>query len=118
MTIHEKIRDKKLQHNINRKAAKILALSTEKEMINMNIFQGKKYYLLMKVKLTLIRYRLGNIGWCKCGYDCKLMATFAKRLCLLLWLKSCRARGAFRYSVFMGNYLTISHTCSPYLPSR
>ena len=38
MTIHEKIRDKKLQHNINRKAAKILALSTEKEMINMNTF--------------------------------------------------------------------------------
>ena len=84
MTIHEKIRDKKLQHNINRKAAKILALSTEKEMINMNIFQGKKYYLLMKVKLTLIRYRLGNIGWYKCGYDCKLMVTFAKSLCLLL----------------------------------
>ena len=44
MTIDDKIRDKKLQR---REAAKISTLSPEK-LINMNILQVKKYYLLIK----------------------------------------------------------------------
>ena len=47
MTIDCKIRDGKLQYDINREAAKILALSSGK-LINMNILQVKKYYLLIK----------------------------------------------------------------------
>ena len=47
MKTDDKIRDEKLQYDINREAAKILALSSEK-LINMNILQVKKYYLLIK----------------------------------------------------------------------
>ena len=47
MTIDDKIRDEKLQFDITRKAEKISALSSEK-LINMNILQVKKYYLLIK----------------------------------------------------------------------
>ena len=32
--------------------------------------------------------RIGNISWCKCWCQCKLMAPFAESFCLLLWLKS------------------------------
>ena len=46
MTIDDKIKDEKLQYNINRKAAKISALSSRK--IDMNFLQVKKYYLLIK----------------------------------------------------------------------
>ena len=46
MTIDDKIGDEKLQYNINREAAKISALS----LINMNILQVTKYYLLIKDK--------------------------------------------------------------------
>ena len=38
--------------------------------------------------------------------------------CLLLWLKSRSARGAFRHAPFMGNCPTISHTWQPYLTCR
>ena len=48
MTI-DKIRDQKLQYNINREAAKTLALSSGK-MMNMNILQVKKYCPLIKDK--------------------------------------------------------------------
>ena len=47
MKTDDKIRDEKLQYDINREAAKVLALSSEK-LINMNILQVKKYYLLIK----------------------------------------------------------------------
>ena len=47
MTIVYRIRDKKLQCDINRDAAKISALSSEK-LINMNIFRAKKYTLQSK----------------------------------------------------------------------
>ena len=47
MTIDDKIRDEKLQYNINKKAAKTLALSSGK-IINMNISQVEKYYLPIK----------------------------------------------------------------------
>ena len=49
MTNDDKIRDEKLQYDINRKAAKISALSFGK-LINMNILQVRKYYLLIKVQ--------------------------------------------------------------------
>ena len=49
MTIDDKIRDEKLQYDINRGATKISALSSGK-LINMKILQVKKYYLLMKVE--------------------------------------------------------------------
>ena len=39
-------------------------------------------------------------------------------LCLLLRLKSWRARGASRPPAFIGNCPTVSHKCQPYLPSR
>ena len=49
MTNEDKIRGEKLQYDINREAAKTSALSSK--MINMNILQVKKYYLLIKVEL-------------------------------------------------------------------
>ena len=44
-----KIRNEKLQYDINIEAARMSALSSEK-LINMNILQAKKYYLLIKVE--------------------------------------------------------------------
>ena len=55
--------------------------------------------------------RIGNIDWCRCGFKCKLMATFAESVYLLLRLKSRSVRGASRHSAFVGNCPTISHTC-------
>ena len=48
MTIN-KITDKKLQYDVNIKAAKIPPISSQQiKLINMNILQMKKYYLLIK----------------------------------------------------------------------
>ena len=47
MTIDDKIRDEKLQCDINREASKYQPYHLEK-LINMNILQVKKYYLLFK----------------------------------------------------------------------
>ena len=47
-----------------------------------------------------------------------LTATNQEQLCLLLRLKSWNVRGASHHPAFMGNCLTMSHTCQPYLPSR
>ena len=44
-----KIRNEKLQYDINIEAARMSALLSEK-LINMNILQAKKYYLLIKVE--------------------------------------------------------------------
>ena len=52
MTIDDKIRDEKLQYDINRKAAKISALSTAK-LKNMNVLQVKKYRFLIKEEKQL-----------------------------------------------------------------
>ena len=49
MTIDDKIRDEKLQYDINREAAKISALSSGK-IDKLNVLQVKKYYLLIKEK--------------------------------------------------------------------
>ena len=49
MTIDDKIKDQKLQYDINRKAAKISALLSRK-LININILQVKKYCFLIKDK--------------------------------------------------------------------
>ena len=49
MTINDKIRDEKLQYDINRKAAKLSAYHLEK-LININMSQVKNYYLLIKEK--------------------------------------------------------------------
>ena len=49
MTINDQIRDEKLQYDINREAAKILALSSGK-FINMNILSVKIYYHLISNK--------------------------------------------------------------------
>ena len=43
MTTDDKIRDEKLQKNINREPAKY-------ELLNMNILQAKKYFHLIKVE--------------------------------------------------------------------
>ena len=45
--IDDKITDEKLQHDINREAAKYQHYHPEK-LINMNFLQTKKYYLLIK----------------------------------------------------------------------
>ena len=50
MTIDDKIRDEKLQYDINREAAKVQHYHIEK-LINMNILQVKKQYLLIEGKL-------------------------------------------------------------------
>ena len=49
MTINDKIRDEKLQYDINREAANLSAYHLEK-LININILQVKNYYLLIKEK--------------------------------------------------------------------
>ena len=49
MTIDEKIRDEKLQYDINRKMQKYQHYHHLK-LINMNILYEKKYYLLIKDK--------------------------------------------------------------------
>ena len=51
-----------------------------------------------------------NIDWYKCGCECILMATFAERFCLLLWLKSWGVRVASCHFSFYGHCLTISRT--------
>ena len=48
MTIDEKVKDEKLQYNINREATKIPALLFGK--INMNILKVRKYCHLIKDK--------------------------------------------------------------------
>ena len=45
----DQIKDEKLQYDINREAAKISSYHQAK-LINMNILQVKKYYLLIKSK--------------------------------------------------------------------
>ena len=50
MTIDDKIRDEKLQYNINKEALKISALSSEKKKINRNFLQAKKSCPLIKVE--------------------------------------------------------------------
>ena len=49
MTIDDKIRDEKLQSDINKAVAKISVLSSAK-LINMNILQVQKHSLLIKYK--------------------------------------------------------------------
>ena len=51
MAIDDKIRNGKLPSDINKEAAKILALSSDKvSTINMNILQANKYYHMIKVE--------------------------------------------------------------------
>ena len=47
MTIDDKIKDEKLQYDINREAAKISALSSSK-IDEYEYLQRKKYYVLIK----------------------------------------------------------------------
>ena len=49
MAINEKIRDKKMQYDINREATKISALSSSK-IDKYDTLQVRKYYLLIKVE--------------------------------------------------------------------
>ena len=49
MEIDDKIRDEKLHYNIKREAATISTLLYAK-LINTDILQVRKYYLLVKVK--------------------------------------------------------------------
>ena len=46
MTTDDKIRDEKLEYDINREAAKVSAISSGK-IDKMNILQVKKYYILI-----------------------------------------------------------------------
>ena len=62
MTIDDKIRDEKLQYDINRKAAKISALSTAK-LTNMNVLQVKKYRLLIKEEKQLKIKKIIKSTW-------------------------------------------------------
>ena len=48
MTNDDEIRDEKLQYDINKEAAKILALLSGKIEKEMDIFQVNKYYLAIK----------------------------------------------------------------------
>ena len=50
MTTDDKIRDEKLQYDINREATKNQLYYLEK-LINMNILQVKIYYLLIKEEI-------------------------------------------------------------------
>ena len=59
MAIDDKIKDEKLQYNINREAAKISALFFGKVDINMNILLVKKHCLLSLLILLSVK-RLKN----------------------------------------------------------
>ena len=59
MTIDDKIREGKLQYNINREAAKISALLPEK-LIDKNILQVKKHYLLIESNTFSFRKNFGK----------------------------------------------------------
>ena len=48
MSVDDKIRNEKLQYDINSQAAKYQHYHQEK-LINMNILQVKKYYLVIKI---------------------------------------------------------------------
>ena len=48
MTIDDEIRDGKIQYNINKEQQKYQYYHLEK-LMNINILQAKKYYLLVKV---------------------------------------------------------------------
>ena len=50
MTIDDEIRDGKIQYNINKEQQKYQYYHLEK-LMNINILQAKKYYLLVKVDL-------------------------------------------------------------------
>ena len=45
-------------------------------------------------KFNLAQDRIGNIDWCICRCECKLMATFAESFCLLLGINHRSVRGA------------------------
>ena len=49
-----------------------------------------------------------NNDWCKGGCECKLTATFAESLYLLLRLKPRSAKRLSRHSAFMGKWPTLS----------
>ena len=49
MTFDDKIKDEKVKYDIDREAAKISAISSEK-IDNINILQAKKYYHLIKAE--------------------------------------------------------------------
>ena len=49
MTADDKIRGEKLEYDVNREAANI-SIIIRKKMINMNLLQVRKYYLLIKEK--------------------------------------------------------------------
>ena len=51
MTIHDKIRDEKLQYDINILTEKQIKTLASSNQINKNILQVKKYYPLIKDKL-------------------------------------------------------------------
>ena len=55
MTIEDKIRDEKLQYDINREAAKMSAFFLEK-LTDKNISHVKKYYLLIKTIINFIMH--------------------------------------------------------------
>ena len=50
MAIDGKIRDEKLQYDINRKAANVSAISSALKLINTSILQVKIYYPLINVE--------------------------------------------------------------------
>ena len=49
MITDDKIRGEKLEYDVNREAANI-SIIIRKKMINMNLLQVRKYYLLIKEK--------------------------------------------------------------------
>ena len=49
MATDDKIRGEKLEYDVNREAANI-SIIIRKKMINMNLLQVRKYYLLIKEK--------------------------------------------------------------------
>ena len=50
MAIDHKIRDEKLQYNINRESAKNISFIIMEKLINMNILKVKKHRLLIENK--------------------------------------------------------------------
>ena len=53
MTTDDKIRGEKLEYDVNREAANI-SIIIRKKMINMNLLQVRKYYLLIKDRTSKV----------------------------------------------------------------
>ena len=92
--------------------------------LDWNESREKKTKYIHASAADLLHIRIGNLDWCKCGH-CKNEAREIDCLCcrevnamLIASAKIPEREGSISPCRFMGNCLTVSHTCLLYLPRR